>query len=74
MLGVLSVGFALDSPVFCLGLVPLLLAGSLTEKVWRQEPQLVEVFGEEYEAYRAVVPLFIPWGLVFSSRRWTEQG
>jgi protein-S-isoprenylcysteine O-methyltransferase Ste14 len=42
----------------------VLLTGSLVEKVWRQEPQLVEVFGEEYERYRKEVPLFIPWRLV----------
>ena len=65
LLGVLSVGFALNSVSFCFILVPLLLTGSLIEKVVRQEPQLVEVFGEEYEQYRKEVPLFIPWKLLF---------
>ncbi len=65
LLGVLSVGFALNSVSFCFILVPLLLAGSLIEKVVRQEPQLIEVFGEEYEQYRKEVPLFIPWKLLF---------
>ena len=65
LLGVLSVGFALNSISFCFILVPLLLAGSLVEKVVRQEPQLIEVFGEEYEQYRKEVPLFIPWKLLF---------
>jgi protein-S-isoprenylcysteine O-methyltransferase Ste14 len=68
LLGVLSVGFALNSVSFCFILVPLLLAGSLFEKVVRQEPQLVNVFGEEYEQYRREVPLFIPWKLMLPSR------
>ena len=68
LLGVMSVGFALNSVSFCFILVPLLLTGSLLEKVIRQEPQLVEVFGEEYEHYRKDVPLFIPWKLFVPSR------
>jgi protein-S-isoprenylcysteine O-methyltransferase Ste14 len=68
LLGVMSVGFALNSVSFCFILVPLLLTGSLLEKVIRQEPQLVEVFGEEYEHYRKEVPLFIPWKLLVPSR------
>lgn len=63
LLGVLSVGFILNSFSFCFLLVPFLLTGSLIEKVWRQEPVLVEIFGEEYESYRQEVPLFIPWKL-----------
>ena len=43
----------------------MLLTISLVEKVVRQEPQLVEVFGEDYEQYRKDVPLFIPWKLIF---------
>lgn len=65
LLGVLAVGFALNSFSFCFILVPLLLTGSLAEKVIRQEPQLVEIFGDEYERYRREVPLFIPWKLIF---------
>lgn len=68
LLGVLAVGFALDSFAFCFVLVPLLLAGSLIEKVWRQEPQLVEIFGDEYLRYKDEVPLFVPWKL-FGFRR-----
>ena len=68
LLGVLSVGFALDSFSFCFVLVPMLLAGSLVEKVWRQEPQLVAIFGEEYLRYKEEVPLFVPWKL-FGFRR-----
>ena len=64
LLGVLAVGIALNSTAFVFILAPLLLAGSLYEKVWRQEPQLVEVFGEDYKKYQEEVPLFIPWGLV----------
>jgi len=63
VLGVLAVGLALNSFSFCCVLVPLLLAGSLVEKVVRQEPQLVEVFGEDYIRYRDAVPLFLPWKL-----------
>lgn len=68
LLGVLAVGFALNSFSFCFILVPILLTGSLVEKVWRQEPQLIEVFGEDYEKYRREVPLFIPWKLFFRKR------
>lgn len=67
LLGVLSVGFVLNSPTFCFVLVPLLLTGSLVEKVVRQEPQLVAIFGAEYETYRREVPLFFPWKLLFRS-------
>jgi protein-S-isoprenylcysteine O-methyltransferase Ste14 len=52
LLGVLAVGFALNSFSFCCMLVPALLAVSLVEKVVRQEPQLVAIFGDEYEAFR----------------------
>ena len=68
LLGVLAVGFALNSFSFCFILVPILLTLSLIEKVWRQEPQLVEVFGEDYEQYRKDVPLFIPWKLLFRKK------
>jgi protein-S-isoprenylcysteine O-methyltransferase Ste14 len=74
LLGVLSVGFALNSVAFCFILIPMLLVGSLFEKVWRQEPQLVEIFGEEYEHYRADVPLFIPWKLIVPKRFRTFRG
>ncbi len=67
-LGVLAVGFALNSFSFCFILVPTLLAGSLYEKVWRQEPQLVEIFGEEYLRYQREVPLFFPWKIFFPKR------
>jgi protein-S-isoprenylcysteine O-methyltransferase Ste14 len=63
LLGFLAVGLALNSISFCFILAPLLLIASLVEKVYRQEPQLVAVFGVEYRAYRDEVPLFIPWGL-----------
>ena len=69
LLGVLAVGFALNSVSFCFILVPLLLAGSLVEKVWRQEPQLIEIFGEDYERYRREVPLFIPWKLLLPRKQ-----
>lgn len=74
LLGVLSVGFVLNSISFCCILVPLLLIGSLVEKVVRQEPQLVEVFGAEYEQYRREVPLFIPWKLLFPRRTPSSSG
>ena len=60
LLGVLGVGIIVDSPSFTLVFVPLLLVGSLLEKVWRQEPVLVEVFGAEYIEYRKRVPLIVP--------------
>lgn len=68
LLGFLAVGFALNSIAFCCILAPLLLVGSLVEKVWRQEPQLVEMFGEDYIQYQKEVPLFIPWK-IFHSRK-----
>lgn len=63
LLGFLSVGVALNSITFVAVLAPLLLAGSLVEKVVRQEPQLIEIFGDEYLAYQKEVPLFFPWRL-----------
>ncbi len=69
LLGFLAVGFALNSVSFVFILAPLLLAGSLWEKVARQEPQLVEIFGEEYERYRNEVPLFVPWKLFLFWRK-----
>ena len=72
LLGVLAVGFALNSVAFCCILVSALLAGSLIEKVWRQEPQLIEIFGEDYVRYRDRVPLFLPWGIIFPSRKFQE--
>lgn len=68
LLGVLAVGLVLNSFSFCFLLVPFLLTGSLIEKVWRQEPVLVEIFGAEYEQYRAEVPLFFPWKLFLPRR------
>jgi protein-S-isoprenylcysteine O-methyltransferase Ste14 len=68
LLGVLAVGFAMNSLSFCAILVPLLLAVSLVEKVVRQEPQLVEVFGEDYLKYQREVPLFFPWKLFLPRR------
>jgi len=64
LLGVFAVGLALNSFSFCFVLIPLLLTGSLIEKVWRQEPQLVEIFGDDYVEYRENVPLFLPWKLL----------
>ena len=69
LLGVWAVGIAINSFSFCFILVPLLLCGSLIEKVWRQEPQLVEVFGEPYLRYQREVPLFIPWKLFLPGSR-----
>ena len=68
LLGFLAVGFALNSFSFCCILTPLLLTGSLIEKVWRQEPQLVDIFGDEYLEYQRTVPLFIPWTFFLRSK------
>jgi len=70
LFGVWAVGIAMNSATFVFVLVPLLLAGSLAEKVIRQEPQLVDVFGPDYDDYRKQVPLFVPWGIVFPSKRY----
>jgi protein-S-isoprenylcysteine O-methyltransferase Ste14 len=69
LLGVLAVGMVMNSFSFCFILIPALLVGSLVEKVWRQEPQLVEIFGEEYLRYQKDVPLFIPWKLFLPGKR-----
>ena len=69
LIGVLAVGIALNSATFCLVLVPALLAVSLIEKVVRQEPQNLQIFGDHYRQYREQVPLFVPWGLIFKSRK-----
>ena len=69
LLGFLAVGFALNSMAFCFLLTPLLLTGSLIEKVWRQEPQLVEIFGDDYIEYQKNVPLFIPWTYFFKRNK-----
>ena len=61
LFGFVAVGVALNSFSFCFLLTPIILCGSLIEKVVRQEPQLIEIFGEEYEQYRKEVPLFFPW-------------
>ncbi len=63
LLGVLAIGLAMNSVSFCFVLVPLLLAGSLVEKKWRQDKQNREIFGEAYEEYSRNVPFFIPWKL-----------
>ena len=70
LFGVWAVGIAMNSATFVFVLIPLLLAGSLAEKVIRQEPQLVDVFGPDYDEYRKQVPLFVPWGIVFPSKRY----
>ncbi|MCP4805921.1 MAG: hypothetical protein GY913_03770 [Proteobacteria bacterium] len=69
LIGVMAVGFALNSVSFCFVLLPVLLSISLVEKVVRQEPQLVEVFGPDYLEYQKQVPLFVPWGLIIPSRK-----
>lgn len=68
-LGVLGLGVALDSWTFTFLLCPLLLAGSLIEKLWRQEPQNHAVFGDDWLRYRERVPFFIPWRIVVPQRR-----
>ena len=73
LLGFLAVGFALNSVSFCAILTPLLLTGSLVEKVWRQEPQLVEIFGDEYVQYQKEVPLFLPWTFFFPRNKPNES-
>jgi protein-S-isoprenylcysteine O-methyltransferase Ste14 len=66
--GVLGLGIALDSYTFTFVLCPLLLAGSLIEKAWRQEPQNLAVFGDDWLHYRRRVPFFIPWRILVPFR------
>ena len=58
LLGFLAVGFALNSMAFCFILTHYLLTGSLIEKVWRQEPQLVGIFDDDYIEYQNVPCLY----------------
>jgi len=69
LLGVLAVGLFVNSTSFCVILVPLLLLGSIAEKVWRQDPQNHRIFGEAYAAYAAEVPMFFPWKAFRSGRQ-----
>ena len=69
LLGVLAVGLFVNSTSFCVILVPLLLLGSIAEKVWRQDPQNHRIFGEAYAAYAADVPMFFPWKAFRVGRR-----
>ncbi len=64
-LGVFAVGMALNSFSFCFIIIPVLLAGSLWEKVTYQEPQLIEIFGDDYIRYRDEVDLFLPFKVFF---------
>lgn len=68
LFGVWAVGLALNSFTFCVILVPLLLAGSLVEKIWRQEPQNEAIFGEAWVRYRQQVPFFFPWRVLVPRR------
>ena len=68
-LGVLAVGFASISSASASSSSHCCSPAPSIEKVIRQEPQLVDVFGEEYERYRREVPLFIPWK-IFLPRTW----
>jgi len=68
LFGVWAVGLALNSFTFTVILVPLLLAGSLFEKQWRQEPQNEAIFGDAYVRYSQKVPFFFPWRVFFPHR------
>ena len=60
LFGVFAVGLAVNSFSFCFVLLPPILTISLLEKRIWQEPQLIEVFGQDYLDYRDNVPLFVP--------------
>ncbi len=68
-LGVVGLGLMLHSWTFTFVLCPLLLAGSLIEKLWRQEPQNHAVFGDDWLRYRERVPFFIPWRIFIPTKR-----
>jgi protein-S-isoprenylcysteine O-methyltransferase Ste14 len=68
-LGVVGLGVMLNSWTFTFVLCPLLLAGSLIEKLWRQEPQNHAVFGDDWVRYRERVPFFIPWRIFVPPKR-----
>ena len=71
LLGFLSIGLFVNSTAFCLIVTPAILTVSLIEKVVRQEPQLIDFFGDEYLAYRDSVPLFLPFPGLY---RWLKRG
>jgi protein-S-isoprenylcysteine O-methyltransferase Ste14 len=60
LFGVISLGFLFQSFFFTFIIVPVLLAGSLIDKKFREEKQLEKVWGKEYIEYKNSVPMIIP--------------
>ncbi len=61
LLGVMSLGFLFQSFSFTFIIVPLLLIGSLLEKVFREEKKLKKRWGREYLEYKSNTPFIIPY-------------
>lgn len=70
-LGVVALGFLVGSPTFMFIIIPLLTAYSLSTARFLQERLCVELWGDNYRAYRKSTPLILP-DLRRLSRLWTE--
>ncbi|MCK4917250.1 MAG: isoprenylcysteine carboxylmethyltransferase family protein [Candidatus Omnitrophica bacterium] len=60
LFGVISLGFLFQSYSFVFIIVPILLIGSLMEKVLREEKLLEKIWGIEYIKYKKSIPMIIP--------------
>lgn len=60
LLGVIGAGAMFASPTFLAGMLPVLLAYSLTYNRFLQEAGCVKQFGDDYLRYRREVPFIIP--------------
>lgn len=59
-LGIISLGFLSNSFSFTFIISPILLTGSLIDKILREEKILERLFKEEFRDYKKEVPLIIP--------------
>lgn len=59
-LGIISLGLLSKSFSFTFIIAPILLIGSLIDKILREEKILLKLFKEEYSDYKKTVPFIIP--------------
>jgi len=69
--GVVALGFLVGSPTFMFIIIPLLTAYSLTTARFLQEKLCMELWSDDYLAYRKSTPLVFP-DLRKLNRLWTE--
>jgi protein-S-isoprenylcysteine O-methyltransferase Ste14 len=60
LVGVIGLGFLMRSPAFLAIFIPILLLYSYVTNIVIQEKFCLKNFGDEYEAYKCEVPMFIP--------------